>query len=59
MEFHFLWIIGSALFLGWLTVHIFFVDRETKPARSWYATPVVGLVMLFTWVGIQVAQILS
>lgn len=65
MEFHFLWIIGGALFLGWLIVHLFFLGPHTvrfpefKPARSWYSVPVIGLVMVLTWVFIQIAQSLS
>lgn len=60
MEFHFLWIIGAPLFLGWWVVDVFFVDHgREKPARSWYAVPVIGAVMCLMFVCIQIAQTLS
>jgi hypothetical protein len=60
MEFHFLWIIGAALFLGWLLIQVVFVEpKKMSMPRSWYSTPVIGLVMVFTWIGIQLVQLLS
>ena len=60
MEFHFLWIIGAAVFLAWLLVQVFVVEpKKINMTRSWYVTPVIGLGLLFTWVFIQVAQAVS
>jgi hypothetical protein len=60
MQLHFLWIIGGALFMAWLGVQLFFIEpKKLAMPRSWYSTPVIGLVMLFTWVGFKLVQILS
>ena len=60
MEFHFLWIIGSAVFLAWLIIQVFVVEpKKISMTRSWYVTPVIGLGLLFTWIFIQIAQTLS
>lgn len=60
MEFHFLWIIGAAIFLAWLLVQVFVVEpKKLGMARSWYSVPVIGLALVFIWFFIQVAQTIS
>ena len=59
MELHFLWVIGLGLVLGWWIVDAWFLPEDFKPARSWYAVPVIGLAMCISWFFFQVAQTIS